>query len=498
MCTNGPLIEGFIHYEYTLDDVEHLQEAAARGLPLPLDWARKFPYDTVIAMALRIAIWNDRDSTVVEILDALRTMRWFNDEVINFANRFMGDGMQPLAFAALRGSFEAARALLACNADVTLACRPYHGNALYFAASNGDGAMAALLVSARADVNEVSDDYNGTPLLCRAAEIGDTTAVTLLLEMKACVHQECRGGRTPLGHAALHGNVDIVRALVCAKAAVDGGGPNSLTPLGDAIFDSNMLAAQVLIAAGADVNKSRTHTLMKALYLGEPRERRAMVRALLKARADPDRRGKRGATPLFFAVERGRHFCAQALLFAKASANTTIQKDPQPSLSSPRISGTAKLVYRRGTVMCNVGRTPLCRAAANGRVVAVAVLLEAKADVDADFPGRNVTPLSFAAANGHPAVVAVLLEAKADIEAAGPHKAAPLLFAAANRHADVVTMLLNAKADARRSTAPLAFAVCNGGGRRIVPLLVDAKADPAGAACWCEISWDFFNRRPCP
>jgi ankyrin repeat protein len=71
------------------------------------------------------------------------------------------------------------------------------------------------------------------------------------------------------------------------------------------------------------------------------------------------------------------------------------------------------------------GRTPLSRAAADGREAVVKLLLEKGAELESKDLGDGRTPLSWAAANGHEAMVKLLLEKGAELESEGKYGQLP-------------------------------------------------------------------------
>jgi ankyrin repeat protein len=112
-----------------------------------------------------------------------------------------------------------------------------------------------------------------------------------------------------------------------------------------------------------------------------------------------------------------------------------------------------------------LGVTPLHRAAQQGRIDVVRLLLASGADVNAQDKYGN-TPLHESALFGHKDVVALLLASKADVNALNKNGETPLHRAAMTGHNDVAELLLangagvNAKDNG--STTPLQLAVVNG------------------------------------
>ena len=91
-------------------------------------------------------------------------------------------------------------------------------------------------------------------------------------------------------------------------------------------------------------------------------------------------------------------------------------------------------------------RTPLSRAAKNGREEAVKLLLKYKAEVESkDDQGR--TPLSLAAECGHDGVVKLLLDHKAEVESRDRHGRTPLWWASILGNEKAVKLLLDHNAE---------------------------------------------------
>jgi ankyrin repeat protein len=87
-------------------------------------------------------------------------------------------------------------------------------------------------------------------------------------------------------------------------------------------------------------------------------------------------------------------------------------------------------------------------AAQSGNTVAVKLLIEHKADVDAQRRDRK-TPLHLAASNGHVEIIKILVENKADLDARDLYKNTPLMCAVVAKHKAVETFLRQKGAKAR-------------------------------------------------
>ena len=137
------------------------------------------------------------------------------------------------------------------------------------------------------------------------------------------------------------------------------------------------------------------------------------------------------------------------------------------------------------------GITALALAAINGHTDIVGVLMEAKADVNAYYPGLGVDkpPLYYAAREGHTKIVQLLLNAPGiRVDSCGYHvRISPLHAAVQAGHTDIVRLLLDARANTcvtnDKDLTPLHL-VAQYGHAHMVPLLVYAGADCNVKSCF--------------
>ncbi|WP_438456617.1 ankyrin repeat domain-containing protein [Wolbachia endosymbiont of Kerria lacca] len=145
-----------------------------------------------------------------------------------------------------------------------------------------------------------------------------------------------------------------------------------------------------------------------------------------------------GLTPLHYAAKNGHKEVVKILLQNKAEVNAeTTDKG------------------------WNEGWTPLHYAVQNGHKEVVKILLQNKADVNAETTNQGLTPLHVAAQDGHKEVVEILLQNKAEVNAETTDKGwnegwnegwTPLHYAVQNGHKEVVKILLQNKADVNAET----------------------------------------------
>ncbi|CAK7219019.1 hypothetical protein SBRCBS47491_003704 [Sporothrix bragantina] len=264
--------------------------------------------------------------------------------------------MPALFKAAEAGHFAVVQELLRYHANPNVVVRSRLGQtALFPACFRGHNKVVGLLLDHGADVR-VRDKEGRTPLLYLASEkekVKWTMDTLRLLLDRGHANPEVRDniGRTPLLWAATNGNLQLVEALLNGS-------------LGGAVAD-----------VSAANNRGRS-----ALHLAAEANHEAMVRLLLKFKADPNAISDGGWTPLHNAVQNGHEAVVSLLLGADANVNAELSN----------------------------GMTPLHWAAFNGFEAVVKLLLardETKLDVKDSF---DRTPMLCAAERFHRDIVQLL------------------------------------------------------------------------------------------
>ena len=348
--------------------------------------------------------------------------------------RVGGSGNSPLRWAVRRGSVDLAKTLIERGADVNFISSSEHETCLHDAARLNDAKMVDLLVSSGADVDRKSNGrcVKGTPISL-AAWTGGVAAAEALLAAGADVNLRGDDGEFPLYYAVKSGHLDIARALV---------------------------------EHGADVNAANTDgdTMLHAVV--DESDSVEMILFLLGKGAAIDALGGHGQTPLQHALHQGHGAGAHALVSAGADISLGADGVDDSFLYLP----------------------PLHMAAARLEDVAVMrAMIERGADVNTASESNGTAALHAAAVSNRGEAIAVLLEAGANIEQETPIGWSPLHFAALRCGLDAATVLLKHGASVSNQDTvgqtPLHMAVSKAGRigtADMVDLLLRSGADENG------------------
>ena len=135
------------------------------------------------------------------------------------------------------------------GATVNLA-RADGATALIIAVTTGQLDLARVLLERRADTSMM---YNRATALHFACEVGEPSAVSLLLEFNANIEQP-RGdetGFTPLHTACAQGRAECARVLLEANASIDSKANGSWTPMLLSCVEGQLRCVQLLSSYGA-------------------------------------------------------------------------------------------------------------------------------------------------------------------------------------------------------------------------------------------------------
>jgi uncharacterized protein len=345
------------------------------------------------------------------------------------------DGTTALHWAVRVGSGTIVDVLLSAGADVNAANR-YGLTPLAVATKAGQTAMMQKLLKAGADVGRSDAGLpEGQTLLMHAAQVGDVSAVKLLLGAGVPIDaRETRTGTTALIWAATANRADAVRTLVEAGAQVNvvskvtayphtqnGVGLNGLeegvsyvgqTVLPRGGWSAVMFAARegaadavrALAEAGANldlVDPEGTSALIIAIINGEYE----VAQVLLGKGANPNIGDIKGMTPLYAAIDMhtvpttfGRPDPPHAVIEGSVDAVEMLLAagaNPNARLTGPIL----KRVYNPGDPRLAEGATPFMRAARGADMTVMRLLIAAGADPKLDQKNGN-TPLMLTASAG--------------------------------------------------------------------------------------------------
>jgi uncharacterized protein len=300
-----------------------------------------------------------------------------------------GDGVTPLSLAAENRNLEIAKALLDAGADAKESL-PDGETVLMVAARTGNAELVKLLLAHGASVDQKGSAFGETALMI-AADANQDKAASVLIAHGAEVNGRSAKLQYPKDRFGLEGVLTILPH-------------GDWTPLMYAARQGSGAAARVICEAGADVNAvdpDGTSALLLAIINGHF----DTAAVLLEHGADSNLGDKSGMGPLYGAVDMntlGEVYGrpprpATGNLTALELMNLLFEAGANPNASLK--SATLQRAHTPGESTLGAGATPLMRAAKNGDVAAIELLIAHGADVS--VAAKNLTtPLMFAAGLG--------------------------------------------------------------------------------------------------
>jgi ankyrin repeat protein len=321
-------------------------------------------------------------------------------------NKRNPDGSTPLQWAVYNGDLAEAKRLLRLGADVKIA-NNYGATPMGLAAEVGNAEMIALLLEGGADPD--SPDPDGMTALQLVARTGNVKAAQLLIGAGAKVDaKEKWGGQTPLMWASARRHPEMMQLLISKGANVNlasidrnyqrhvtaEGRPKSLdsgglTPLLYAARENCIKCVDVLLANKADINLPDPDGV-SPLHVAIMNANWDLAKKLIEAGADVNQWDIYGEAPLFTVIGNRTRFDG-----GRASIdplNTTTGTDILRMLLDKGANPNQQLFFRPANVngATNTrGATPLIRAANNGEVEIVKLLLEKGADASIMMADRQ-------------------------------------------------------------------------------------------------------------
>ncbi|KAF4486756.1 Ankyrin repeat, PH and SEC7 domain containing protein secG [Colletotrichum fructicola Nara gc5] len=268
---------------------------------------------------------------------------------------------------------------------------------------------------------------------------------------------------TPLHHACsfidgMEGSIEggeresIIYQLIHEGADINAQGRDGMTPLHCASIEGNSRAVAILIEAGANVDiqdASGTTPLLWAAYKGWEDIAKNLWEVANKRRRDIE-----GRTVLHLAALSGQTPIVRWLVVDQG-----VEKEAQDSRM----------------------RRPLHWAVQNGHEEVAALLIEQKADKEAQdsYGFGSSRPLHYAAVRGYEQLIALLVDEGAEIEARGEQGLTPLHFAAAEGYVKAAEMLLKkgANIEAKLGLTTALLLAAKKGQAAVVALLIHQGAE---------------------
>src|SRR5579883_18537 len=230
------------------------------------------------------------------------------------------DGTTPLHQAVRAGDLQKVQVLLHSGAKVNAQTR-YGVTPLYLASVNGDAEMIDTLLRAGADANEANP--GGETVLMTASRTGKPDAVKILLDHGANVNaKESVRGQTALMWAVLQNHSDVVKMLLEHGADINA---QTTVAIPDGTTGTPQAASGDIGAHGPGMYRGRAvpspSGAMTALHYAARDGNLEMTKILVDAKADIERPAANGTHPLVTAITNNHIGLAMFLLEKGADPN---------------------------------------------------------------------------------------------------------------------------------------------------------------------------------
>jgi ankyrin repeat protein len=330
----------------------------------------------------------------------------------------------------------------------------------------------------------------GTPqsstALCQAAANGWTNAVKLLDHYGATILLEQIKTGDLLVRVASHGRKEIAKILLKNWVDPNLKGSTGIAPLHAAVAGGHVDTVNLLLKYEANVNIISNKEKLTPLFLAFTKDRKEIVRALLKHGAEVNIKNSNNMTPLHKAAQNHALNSIKLLLEYGADINAEDNNKYSPLfyalLNGKDEAETVDLLLRNGAKInpiTSTGWTPLLIATQKQAVKCTAVLLKNGAEVNVHTED-HYTPLLHAITKNHPQIAALLLESGAEINCKNASGNTPLHKAAQKNAIECTKLLLRYGAEVNvvnnAEETPLSYAI-QGDKHTIVSLLLAHKAE---------------------
>jgi ankyrin repeat protein len=235
-------------------------------------------------------------------------------------NAAQPDGMTALHWAVRANDLETAQLLIKSGAKATAETR-YGVTPLYLASVNGNAAIINALLTAGVDAN--SANPGGETALMTASRTGALEAVKLLLDRGANVNaKESVRGQTALMWAVLENHPDVVKLLLSRGADINA---QTQVVVPDGTTGEPQATSGDIGAHGPGIYRARAvpspSGAMTALMFAARDGNLEMTRILVDAKADLERPAANGTHPLVTAITNNHIELAMFLLEKGADPN---------------------------------------------------------------------------------------------------------------------------------------------------------------------------------
>lgn len=354
-------------------------------------------------------------------------------------NAAQTSGLTPLMTAAMTGNVQVVRSLLARGANVNAATKDTKNTALMWAVAGRGSEIARMLIEGQADIR-ASTAKGFTPLLL-AARNGDLEMIKALMAAGVSVNETGSDGTHVLPFSIVNGHSDLALFLL-EQGADPNGAMEGFRALHAAVGSVDVWLREWSLKHGAAGRSGRNLA---------PRQRPALVRALLARGADPNARiinstvleahlaypwkgafepyscgtgDLSGATPVWLAAYAANGSAGSDMGDSDAASSridtgvefirTLVSAGADYSLTTR--DGTTPLMVAAGLGRCTKDYTLQRGKRSPGAEEAVRVLLDAGADINA-VNEADFTALHGAAFRGLNEVIQILVDRGAHINA---------------------------------------------------------------------------------
>jgi len=383
------------------------------------------------------------------------------------------DGSTPLQWAVYDQDVEKVRTLIRAGADVN-AANNYGANAMQLAAEVGHVELLDMLLDAGADVD--SPNPEGQTTLMLVARTGNLDAARLLVRKGATIDtRESWGQQTALMWASARRHPAMMELLIREGADVnaisavrdynshvtaegrakrlDSGG---LTPLMYSVRENCLACVEVLLDEDVDLDLTDPDGV-SPLLLSILNANWDIAKRLIEAGADVNQWDMFGQSPLIAVAGNRNDPGLKVDGMISQTDGITVVKMLLDEGANPNMQLFYRPAKARGGPLSR-GTTPLIRAASNGDVELMKMLLEFGAQADLSQADLQTPVSALAGARGNRGRLLegleLLLEAGVDVNVMSvPHHlqrafgGTPLHYAVKARNTNMVEALVNAGAD---------------------------------------------------